>query len=140
MPSAGGGAVGALDYPDSERKELARCSLSWTCSKCGSCNATALPDISACSEPSPVLVVNEKTDNTASSPTPRGEPAQSQPKHPAGDYHAERNENQPVSAPMLQNTQQLLQPPAENNSPSWLNWLIVVLLAAIVTLLLRKTW
>ena len=44
MPSKGEGAIGALDYPASERKALALKSKDWICPRCGSNNATALPD------------------------------------------------------------------------------------------------
>jgi hypothetical protein len=43
FPTEGQGAIGALDYPDKERIKLARASLAWSCDKCGSHNATALP-------------------------------------------------------------------------------------------------
>jgi hypothetical protein len=43
FPTEGQGAIGALDYPDHERIKLARASVTWSCDKCGSHNATALP-------------------------------------------------------------------------------------------------
>jgi hypothetical protein len=43
FPTEGQGAIGALDYPDHERIKLARASTTWSCDKCGSHNATALP-------------------------------------------------------------------------------------------------
>jgi hypothetical protein len=43
FPTEGQGAIGALDFPDHERVKLARASTTWSCDKCGSHNATALP-------------------------------------------------------------------------------------------------
>lgn len=44
MPTKGEGAIGALDYTTEERQQLAKKSQSWKCPKCGSDNATALPE------------------------------------------------------------------------------------------------
>ena len=43
MPTPGKGAIGALDWTDTERKKLAKASLTWSCLTCGSNNADALP-------------------------------------------------------------------------------------------------
>lgn len=43
MPTEGGGAIGSLDTPPSERRRLARCSLEWVCPVCGIPNKDILP-------------------------------------------------------------------------------------------------
>lgn len=44
MTSPGDGAIGALDCPEEEREKLARQSIKWICSVCGSSNSNCLPD------------------------------------------------------------------------------------------------
>ena len=44
FPTEGNGAIGALDYPDDERRKLARESLAWSCAQCGVRCADALPE------------------------------------------------------------------------------------------------
>ncbi|RKP13458.1 ubiquitin-conjugating enzyme/RWD-like protein, partial [Piptocephalis cylindrospora] len=43
FPQKGEGAVGALDYRDSDRKEMARASAHWKCSQCESTMEELLP-------------------------------------------------------------------------------------------------
>eukprot|EP01108_Squamamoeba_japonica_P009971 TRINITY_DN954_c0_g1_i1.p1 TRINITY_DN954_c0_g1~~TRINITY_DN954_c0_g1_i1.p1 ORF type:complete len:277 (+),score=72.10 TRINITY_DN954_c0_g1_i1:82-912(+) len=43
FPTEGNGAIGAIDYPEKERKKLAAESISWSCSSCGVHNGSALP-------------------------------------------------------------------------------------------------
>eukprot|EP01126_Amoeba_proteus_P045990 TRINITY_DN5178_c0_g2_i10.p1 TRINITY_DN5178_c0_g2~~TRINITY_DN5178_c0_g2_i10.p1 ORF type:complete len:257 (+),score=41.49 TRINITY_DN5178_c0_g2_i10:116-886(+) len=43
MPSRGDGAIASLDWSPNERKKLAKQSLGWSCTTCGSHNITALP-------------------------------------------------------------------------------------------------
>jgi ubiquitin-conjugating enzyme E2 J1 len=42
MPTDGTGAIGALDYPEQEKRRLANLSIDWKCPTCGMCNRTAL--------------------------------------------------------------------------------------------------
>jgi hypothetical protein len=44
MPTDGDGAIGALDYTEQERRDLAKKSINWVCDRCGSANRTALPE------------------------------------------------------------------------------------------------
>ena len=44
MPTKAAGAIGALDYPDEDRRRLAQQSLGYACERCGSSNRTALPE------------------------------------------------------------------------------------------------
>ena len=50
MPTKGEGAVAALDFPDDQRRDLAKKSRDWVCKVCGSANATALPEEGSLSE------------------------------------------------------------------------------------------
>ena len=44
LPTPGEGAVGALDWPDDERRRLAKESVKWCCPKCGNAKAL-LPEL-----------------------------------------------------------------------------------------------
>jgi len=127
--------VGALDYPDEERKELARRSLSWSCPKCGSCNATALPSASACLEQPPEPKMNEKLGAAEESSTTYVAEAGARHNEPQEQRDNFVNPNNQLPPTQLQDAQQ-----GQDNSPNWLNWLIILLLAGIIALLLRKNW
>jgi len=43
MPSAGGGAIGSIDYEPAVRRQMAAESRAWRCNVCGSTNEEALP-------------------------------------------------------------------------------------------------
>lgn len=43
MPTEGGGAIGSLDAPPTERRRLAQCSLDWVCPVCSVPNKDILP-------------------------------------------------------------------------------------------------
>jgi len=62
--------VGALEYPDSERKRLALLSKGWTCPDCQTCNEDILP-----LNPSSAKEVSGSSGTTAEpSPTPKSAP------------------------------------------------------------------
>jgi len=56
MPTRGDGAIASLDWSPDERKKLARDSLKYSCSKCGTHNFTALP----MEDPEHVEVINQE--------------------------------------------------------------------------------
>ncbi|KAL2919941.1 hypothetical protein HK105_200007 [Polyrhizophydium stewartii] len=73
FPTAGQGAVGALDWTEAERKLQAARSRSWSCPTCGAAMAGALPDESVVPlghyEVDPEIALNVRDSQTASQDT-----------------------------------------------------------------------
>jgi len=138
MPTAGGGAVGALDYSDEERRELARKSVSWVCPQCGSCNRTALPEPTA--EESENGAPLEHTEELSRTITNNEHQLPEQVRNEATVV----NQHPPSSGVVVgNNVAQLQHPairPAHASLANLLNCLIFSLVLALGALLAKKLW
>jgi len=145
MPTKGEGAIGALDYTPEERKVLAKRSWSYTCNRCGTSCATALPP-----EP-PSITSPISTDTTNITTQINTTPVNTNMKE------QKTAESTNVIIPP-QNQTYIQQPPdtphniqpaqQANQMPIWielfrehtkvLDYLVVVLVVLIAALVLRK--
>jgi ubiquitin-conjugating enzyme E2 J1 len=161
FPTEGQGAIGALDYPDKERIKLARASLAWSCDKCHSHNATALPprpDDTAAADASDLVkqsgidvseikiskIVNIDEPDPASLPAPPREPASAlvPPVQNEPNVIPERpvQQHQQIQQPQeqMQEQQQQQQQQSHGGAISATQLFVYLLVTCIVALILRK--
>jgi hypothetical protein len=117
FPTEGQGAIGALDYPDKERIKLARASLAWSCDKCHSHNATALPP----REPASALVP----------------PVQNEP-NVIPERHVQQHQQIQQPQEQMQQQQQQQQQQSHGGAISATQLFVYLLVTCIVALILRK--
>ena len=107
MPTQGEGAIGALDYPSSERKILAGQSPHWKCDKCGVENNDILPAENAAESEN---IQNEFNQvKAAADSLPKESGPSSQPSTPTKPVEEKKKPETPVP---------IAQKPVEPSSPS----------------------
>lgn len=162
MPTKGGGAIAALDYPPKERIDLANKSKSWTCERCGAKAETILPEedpeedlgheslpaelkVSPSSETSPSSQTtnsNNAPETSLPPPSQTTTPSNNVPEIPPPSQTTAPSNNaseNPTPVPQATNVTNVQNNTAPSQDPGkTLDFLIFAVLFALVALLLRK--
>ncbi len=150
LPTPGEGAVGALDWPDDERRRLAKESVKWCCPKCGNAKAL-LPELCTPKEGEKEKKKNPYAEQVAqlhmhnmgsveASSTPvrrRQKNSSAKPQESQRDVHAGAAQKQTQAKRETQSKDRATRR-EEKQEDSLLLSIIVMLALALVMLLLRK--
>jgi len=158
FPLKGSAAVGlgAVEYPESERKRLAAMSTSWTCPDCGKCNEEILPPPEASTSSVEPPILDEKKHEEPSSDIAQDGPASFQASnlpdlHKSGPMQSvvpvsnvQPPQPPPASTPFAHVNQQSQQPRREvvqsSRPPILLDGAICTLLVMVAALLFRRVF